>query len=492
MMRRRLMLTRAALAAAVAVAPAIPAAAASAASHPLTMAMVSAPQIDGLGASVAFARMRKAGITTIDSWISWPGLVPRRKPAHWNPENPNDPNYDWSRVDARIKAIVAAGFQPMIGVGDAPAWARLAPSVPQSPPQASNYGQFMRAAAERYSGKYPGLPRVRYWQVWNEPNLGLFFWPQFDSTGKFTSPDVYRNMLNAAAKSIHAVDRDNVVVAGETSPFRDPTPQVLKLDQDWGPLKFMRRLLCVDDQGQATCKNTAEFDVWSTHPYTSGGPTHHAVLPYDVSIADLPKMRATLKAAIRAGHVKSAAPVRFWATEFSWDSNPPDLCAAPMALLVRWVPEAIYRMWANGIDLIGWFRLMDDPVTTSYFQSGLFFRGATFSLAKPKAFLQGFRFPFVALRRGKGVYVWAHTPLGKPGRVVVQQTFRGGWKRVARLRADRYGIVQTVLSVKPVGKFRAILASGEKSLSFSMGVPRDRVFNPFGRPSLPPTAGQPC
>src|SRR5437667_443047 len=157
-MRRRLMLICAVLAAAVAAAVAIAAAAASAASHPLTMAMISAPQIDGPEASVAFARMRKAGITTIDTWISWPGSVPRQEPANWNPENPNDPNYDWSRVDARIKAIVAAGFQPMIGVGDAPVWARLAPSVPQSPPEAFEYGQFMRAAAERYSGKSPGLP----------------------------------------------------------------------------------------------------------------------------------------------------------------------------------------------------------------------------------------------------------------------------------------------------------------------------------------------
>ena len=491
-MRRRLMLIRAVLAAAVAAAPAIPAAAASAASHPLTMAIISAPQIDGPEGNVAFARMRQAGITIIDTWISWPGSVPRQEPTNWNPESPNDPNYDWSQVDARIKAIVGAGFQPMIGVGDAPVWARLAPSIPQSPPETSEYGHFMRAVAERFSGKYPGLPHVRYWQVWNEPNLGLYLWPQFDSTGKFTSPDVYRDMLNAAAKSIHAVDRSNVVIAGETSPFHDPTPEVLALDQDWGPLKFMRRLLCIDDQGRSTCQNTAEFDVWSTHPYTSGSPTHHAVLPYDVSIADLPEMRATLQAAVRAGHVKSTTPVRFWATEFSWDSNPPDLCAAPMALLVRWVPEALYRMWASGIDLIGWFQLMDTPVTTDFFQSGLFFRGATFAQAKPKAFLQAFRFPFVALRRGKGVYVWAHTPLGKPGRIIVQQTFRGGWKRVAGLPADRYGIVQRVLNVKRIGKFRAILSSGEKSLSFSMSVPRDHVYNPFGRASLPRTAGEPC
>ena len=39
--------------------------------------------------------------------------------------------------------------------------------------------------------------------------------------------------------------------------------------------------------------------------------------------------------------------------------------------------------------------------------------------------------------------------------------------------------------------YRAILRSGEKSLSFSMSVPHDRVYNPFGRASLQ-TDGQPC
>src|SRR5207249_3090023 len=158
---------------AVALALASPAAAALAPSHPLTMAVTSAPEIDGPDANLAFVRLHNAGITTIDSWISWPSAVPRQEPANWSPEDPNDPNYDWSRVDARIKAIVAAGFQPMIGVVDTPVWARLAPSVPHSPPEASEYGHFMRAIAERYSGKYPVLPHVRYWQVWNEPNLGL-------------------------------------------------------------------------------------------------------------------------------------------------------------------------------------------------------------------------------------------------------------------------------------------------------------------------------
>jgi hypothetical protein len=477
-----LRLRRTLLIALAAICAALSPAATAAASHPLTMGIAGAPEITGPDSALVLARLRAAGMSRIFIFISWAGIAPQQEPRTWDPANPSDPNYDWSSADAQVRAIAAAGFQPVLDVRDTPFWARLPPAWEVSPPDPTKFGQFMRAAAERYSGKTPGLPRVRYWPIWNEPNISLFLAPQYDfQTGKFTSPDTYRDLVNAAARAIHSVHPDDVVIAGETAPFRDITPDVLARDDDWGPLKFMRRMLCVDDSGLPTCSQTVSFDVWSTHPYTSGGPTHHAAYPYDVSLGDLSKMRATLQAAVRAGHVKSRKPVGFWVTEFSWDSNPPDPCAVPMTVLERWIPEAFYRMWANGIDSITWFQLMDDPLASSFYQSGLFFNAPTFAAAQPKPDHEAFRFPFVALRRGGRVYVWAHTPFGKRGRVAVQQTFKGGWTQVAKFRTDRYGIVQATLKAKPVGQFRAILRStGEKSLPFSMQVPPDAPFNPFG------------
>jgi hypothetical protein len=268
---------------------------------------------------------------------------------------------------------------------------------------------------------------------------------------------------------------------------------VFALDKDWGPLKFMRSLLCIDDSGQPTCDQTVSFDVWSTHPYTPGGPTDHAAQPYDVSLGDLGKMRDTLTAAVRAGHVKSTLPPRFWVTEFSWDSNPPDPCSPSIPLLERWIPEAFYRMWASGVDTVLWFKLMDDPMASSIFQSGLYFNAPSFAAAQQKPFHAAFRFPFVALRRGSGVYVWAHTPLGKPGVVAIQQGVKGRWAQIRKLRTDRYGIAQAVLKAKPIGRFRAILASdGTKSLPFSMHVPPDGFYNRFGQIARGDPVGKKC
>jgi hypothetical protein len=136
---------------------------------------------------------------------------------------------------------------------------------------------------------------------------------------------------------------------------------------------------------------------------------------------------------------------------------------------------------------------MDAPIATNLVQSGLFFNAPSIRRAQPKGFIEGLRFPFVALRRGSRVYVWAHTPFGGSGRVVVEQTFNGGWRTVRVLTADRNGIAQASLRAKATGSFRAVLRpSGERSLPFSMHVPPDQFFNPFGQPTLLEPNGKAC
>src|SRR5438270_90526 len=70
------------------------------------------------------------------------------------------------------------------------------------------------AAARRYSGAFAGLPRVRYWIAWNEPNLSSFLTPQRNNV----SANIYRALLNAFASAVKAVHQDNQVVAGQLDP----------------------------------------------------------------------------------------------------------------------------------------------------------------------------------------------------------------------------------------------------------------------------------
>src|SRR5436190_1314924 len=110
-----------------------------------------------------------------------------------------------------------------------PTWAmRKVDGFPRVDPE--QYRLFVLAAVRRYSGTTQGLPRVRYWEAWNEPNKVPG--PEF----KPGAGDWYRELVNAFAQSAHTV-QGNAVVAGGLAPFGISTAVA--------PLAFMRSLLCL-------------------------------------------------------------------------------------------------------------------------------------------------------------------------------------------------------------------------------------------------------
>ena len=426
----------------------------------------------------AFSAARATGASFVRLQLNWAQTAPS---APTDAADPNDPVYDWSRFDAEVEDAVNADLTPIADVVFAPPWALAIAASGSGPgtPEAAALGRFAQAAARRYDGQTPGLPRIAVWQVWNEPNLNTDLSPQLVNR-RPVSPAQYRAMVNAVAAAVKGVDQSNLVVAGGLAPFRDITPETYKQDADWGPLSFMRDLLCLSASLKPTCRTPVQFDVWSTHPYTSGGPTHHAVLPNDVSLGDLPKMTKVLAAAQAAHHIVSPHRVRFWVTEFSWDSKPPDPKGVPTSLLMRWVPEALYRMWADGVTLVTWFSLNDDLPSQSYFQSGLYYHDGT-----PKPYREGFRFPFVAFPRSRGAYVWGRTPWGQRARVEVEQRVGSRWQLLGTLATNGNGIFQRTFPAVAGTYLRAqIVGSGEHSLPFSLVAVPDQFFNPFGGTTL--------
>lgn len=449
---------------------------------PLETAVMEGPSLTGTNASLAFQRIRRAGASSVRLTLEWASVTPGVRPAQFKPADPLEPAYDWSRFDALLRQAAGAGLKPIVTVVGAPAWAE-APGGGR--PLPAELGAFARAAAERYSGRHAGLPRVRHWMAWNEPNVSSFLRPQFAADGRPVSPGWYRQMLNRFAAGVRAARADNVVIAGGLAPF---TLSDRTRVHTIGPLRFMRELLCLSagPSPRPTCRTRVSFDIWSHHPYTSGGPTRMASHRDDVSLGDLPEMRALLDAAIRAGHVDSRTRnVPFWVTEFSWDTKPPDPNGVPAQLHTRWVAEAMYRMWKAGVSLVTWYLLRDQPYPSSPYQSGLYFRGATLERDRPKPALQAFRFPFVAFREGPRTFVWGRTPAGRPGTVAIEQrTPTGSWRRVAAVRTDRYGIFTARLPRRLTAgdwlRAREARPRGTNAVPFSLRVPRDRFFRPFG------------
>ena len=493
-MTRRLTIFAALLGAAAALA-----APASAASRPLVTA-VAESFVPGADWTLMLSRMSDSGATAVRFWVTWSDIAPAGdvKPAGFDAANPADPAYRWEATDNAIRAVVAAGLQPIVTISAAPKWAERPRPGDETlnarerfdgtvRPDAAEFGAFAKAITRRYGGAFGGLPRVRWWQPWNEPNHHNDLNPQFDvapdkpatNDTRLLSPGIYRPLLQAFAAAAHAEHADNVVVAGGLAPFFRPNPG----SRAAAPLTFMRELLCMDsrDRPKSCPGGPLEFDVWSQHPYTSGDARHTANSPFDVSLGDMPEVARLLRAAERAGHIRSARKVRMWVTEFSWDSSPPDRYGVPDKLLTRWVAEALHELWHHGVELVTWFQIRDSvPPPRGIFQSGLFRRCATgLQCDKPKPMVAAFRFPFTAYRERGRVAVWGRTPAGRRGTVVVEQRRGGRWHRLAKLRSDGDGIFRRALRGRGAGDLRARLGS-VSSAAFSLRRPADRAVNPFG------------
>jgi hypothetical protein len=446
----------------------------AAAARPFTTGVIDIGFL-GPDAETAFERARSTGASAARIVAFWSTIAPN-EPS--KPADPTDPAYRWGDVDRAVRLAVENQLDPIVDIVDAPNWATAPSSEHAFKPDPEALGQFAVAAATRYGGSFSNLPRVRYWQAWNEPNLSLYLKPQWLGATPF-SPGWYRAMVNQFADAVKSVHADNVVIAGGTAPFGN--------NVNLPPLRFMRELLCLSPSLQPTCDEKTHLDVWAHHPYTSGGPMHHANSAGDVSLGDLPEMRRVLLAGVKAGHVVSSGPVKFWVTEFSWDTNPPDPKAVPINLQARWVAEALYRMWTDDVSLVTWFSLRDEPLLESFYQSGLFFGGTSLAAARPKPAFTAFRFPVVGIPVRHGFRVWGRTPWGKPGTVVVEQTFKGGWTRLATLRTDQYGVFQKTFRRAATGSVRARLPGlPDKTLSFSLRPVLDQVYNPFGKTTLDP------
>ncbi|MGD0167873.1 MAG: cellulase family glycosylhydrolase [Gaiellaceae bacterium] len=436
-------------------------------------------------------RIAAAGATIVRIPVLWAGVAPTGAtlPTGFNPRDPADPMYRWAYYDNEVKAVSDAGLQPMLSIYDAPTWAQGSGGVSyltgSYKPSATALADFSTAIAERYSGSFESLPKVKYWEVWNEPNLNGFLSPQ-TVKGKPFAPGWYRSMLNAASNAYHAVDPRNVVIAGDTAPFGG-SPGVEKTRTM--PLFFMERVLCIGEKRvrnkrtrvlrtvyRSTCKSRSKFDVWAHHPYTEGGPTVKARIHGDVSLGDMNEMRMALNKAISANHVGSAQRVRLWVTEFSWDTAPADPKGVPLQMHARWVAQCLYQMWKTGVSLVAWLQIRDLPFPESYYQSGLYSAGPSgINSDKPKPGLRAFRFPFVALTgKNNFVTIWGRTPSSRARKIIVERKSGAKWKRVKTLKANRYGIFQTRIR-KPAKTvyLRARLAgSRSASLPFSLIPPK--------------------
>jgi beta-glucosidase/6-phospho-beta-glucosidase/beta-galactosidase len=140
--------------------------------------------------SATLQTLKNMGVNRVRVSVVWSLLAPNAsasKKPKFNATDPNAyPNGVWFRYDFLDRVATQDGlqvyFQP---TGPAPNWATSPRKLPQGyrwghDVNATDYGQFVQAVANRYDGTFVApdasgqsttLPAVRYWGIWNEPNI---------------------------------------------------------------------------------------------------------------------------------------------------------------------------------------------------------------------------------------------------------------------------------------------------------------------------------
>jgi polysaccharide biosynthesis protein PslG len=219
------------------------------------------------------------------------GLI--RQTFHWKDIERSRGRYDWSAYDAYMAATASHGIRVLPILFDPPRFrAKHARHGTNPPRHYADLGRFGAAVAGRYGpgGSFwranpsiPALPVTAY-QVWNEPNLKVYW-----ASGP--SPSGYARLLRVTSAAIHRVDRHAEIVTAGLPDSR--------LSRPGNVYSYLRGLLRA---GAAR-----SFQALAVNPYarTSG---------------QLVKKLRRFRSLLNHGHARHA---RIWVTEFGWSDRGP-------------------------------------------------------------------------------------------------------------------------------------------------------------------------
>ena len=481
--------------------------------------------------------LRHLGVGLVRVGIHWSFIAPdptSRKAPKFNAADPNAyPAGAWASTDAIVRDAAADKLKLLfVPTAFAPYWAQ-GPKAPARPggaynvdqawkPSASDYGQFVRAVATRYSGHFtpPGsltpLPRVSYWEIYNEPNFGEDIAPQaIDGSRVLYAPTVFRSLVNAGWSALHATGHGHdTILFGALAAHglpQVPAKRGAGLPGNYGetkPISFIRALYCVDNnyrpyRGSAAAirscpttaaasrrfraQNPALFNATgvSDHPYPANQPPNQALSsdPNTTDLSQLPHLITALDRIQRIYGSRKRFPI--WNDEYSYITDPPNaslpggrskschchyVSPATAASYINW---AEYLSWENPRIVSTMQYLLYDPNPTvgtpeyGGFASGLLYYPTVLG-GGPKPAYFAYRMPIflpkTSTREGNTLEVWGGVrpaPLALadgdgPQYVQIQFQQRGGqWVTQRTLRVtDPHGYFDTRIAFPGSGSVR--------------------------------------
>ena len=415
--------------------------------------------------------IKALGADTLRIEVKWAEVAPhpgaKRKPRFAATDPSAYPGFE--PYDDLVRRSVSMGFRVMITLApDAPHWATARGRGHNYKINAKEFAAFARAVGRRYSGIYAGLPAIRYWSIWNEPNHIFFISPRAQA------PAIYRGMVSRGLPALRATaPRGSRIFVGELAPVGTATKVM-------GPLRFLRGWLCLNKRWKkvrsGSCRHfkKVKADGFAHHPY---GPTTRVPGNRDIiNMLAIRRLGAALDRARRAGRINRLA---IYNTEFGYQTNPPDpfvsTSPARQAELLNTMEEYSYRY--PRLKSYSQYLMYDDVARSgsSALRWAGFQTGLRFANGKAKPSFDAFKLAIVVHRRGGGVSIWGHVRPGSGTRYAQLQRLQGGSFVNAGPPVRTNGGGYFTARRGGRGKFRYEGFSGAPSAATSLGFSRVAV-----------------
>ena len=285
--------------------------------------------------------------------------------------DPFDPAYNFDDLDDAIRTAQEQDMEVLLSLVGTPRWANGGKAPNVMPRRLSDFTAFARAIASRYSGRFDGYPFVRFWSVWNEPNLQVFLAPQFDAQGRSVAPRNYARLYAAGYQGIKAGNQRALVALGETSARGTDNPNGVRPVHS--PGRFLEAL--------ARANPRLKFDAWAHHPYPfrpNLRPSQKVQWP-NVTLGSLPELEANLRRLFK----RKSVPI--WVTEYGHETSPQDAFGVPYSKQAVFLRQAIgLARTYPVVTMFIWFVYQDDPGQP--WESGLYTRAGVNKGSSPSRF----------------------------------------------------------------------------------------------------------
>lgn len=394
----------------------------------------------------ALDEAKALGADLIRANVIWARVAPSsnstKKPKGFNGKKPESYGGNFAMLDSFVAGAQARGMQVLLTpTGPIPAWAsRCKGSVTARKvckPDPKLFGDFVRALGTKY-------PTVKYWSIWNEPNLGSWLKPQYEVVGGVAvqkSASLYRSLAKSAISSLRATGHKTTtdqIWLGETAPLGDdpsgcsaqrklraPKGCAKKITKT-SPETFLRGVFCLSKSGgslggvegkEQGCKGYKKLAIngYAHHPYTRGGsrPPLSKTNAGEITIGVASRLTKLLDQAGKRKRIPSKLPVHF--TEHGWQTNPPgvnDIFAVTDAQQSEYINQSDWIAYKNKrVKTVAQYKIVDDQSIGAGFQMGL----RLFNGGARKPSYDAYKLPIWVSKKGSNVTVYGQVRPLEPG-----------------------------------------------------------------------------